>query len=419
MHGRHREPQEGDGDEKATAGRHRRILPARCGVRVACLQPRAILVAQATARSPGAPRAGGRRRVRALAPGSCTCWSSGIDRLFDYPVVDEERYVAMARGLTLGYVEPRAWFHPPGLVYALSLVFRAFGDGLLAPRIVQACVSSATCLLAFVVARRFFSARVAIGAATVCAFHGLLIFESYELLPPTWIAATALVALWALDVAREKRTVVTALAAGVSLGVSAVFAPTILPFAACAALWLRRPALAVALVAGVAIPIAPVTAGNWERSHEIVLVSSNGGLNFFLGNNADYDATLAIRPGHRWETLMDEPARAGNPGARGRVPRLLHVEGARLLSRRSAGRRGALLARKLHLYFDGAELPRDTDIYAAREGSPLLSALVSRGPPWLPLTVCSCPWRCSALSSPGRAGASSSCCTRSRACRRS
>jgi tetratricopeptide (TPR) repeat protein len=304
------------------------------------------------------------------------------DRLFDYPVVDEERYVAMARGLTLGYVEPRAWFHPPGLVYALSLVFRAFGDGLLAPRIVQACVSSATCLLAFVVARRFFSPRVAIGAATVCAFHGLLIFESYELLPPTWIAATALLALWLLDVARERRTVGTALAAGVSLGVSAVFAPTILPFAACAALWLRSPALALALVAGVAIPIAPVTAGNWQRSHEVVLVSSNGGLNFFLGNNADYDATLAIRPGHRWETLMDEPARAGIQGAAGASG--YFTSKALAFFRDDPLAAATLFGRKLHLYFDGAELPRDTDIYAAREGSPLLSVLVSRGPPWLP-----------------------------------
>jgi tetratricopeptide (TPR) repeat protein len=304
------------------------------------------------------------------------------DLLFTYPVVDEERYVQMGRELAMGHVEPRAWFHPPGLVYALSLVFRLFGDGLVAPRVVQALVSSASCLGVFVVGRRLFSNRIAIGAATLCALHGVLVFESCELLPPTWILAASLLSLWSLSVAGERKTVPHALAAGASLGVAAVFAPTILPFVAVAALWLRRWQLALALLVGVAVPIAPVTAGNWERGHELVLVSSNGGINFFLGNNADYEATLAMRPGHRWERLTEEPMHAGINGPAGASS---YFAGKALaFFREEPGRAAGLLARKLYLYFDGVELPRDTDIYAAREQSPLLSWLVSRGPPWLP-----------------------------------
>jgi 4-amino-4-deoxy-L-arabinose transferase-like glycosyltransferase len=309
-------------------------------------------------------------------------WEQHADLLFTYPVVDEERYVQMGRELAMGYTEPRAWFHPPGIVYALSLVFRVFGDGLTAPRVVQAIVSSVSCLGVFAVARRMFSERIAIGAALVCALHGVLVFESCELLPPTWILASCVLALWLLSIAGERRTVPHALAAGVSLGLAAVFAPTVLPFAAIAAVWLRRWQLALALVAGAALPIAPVTIGNWERGHELVLISSNGGINFYLGNNADYDATLAMRPGHRWEALMDEPIEAG---ARGPAAASRYFTGKALAFFRDHPARAAgLFAHKLYLYFDGVELPRDTDLYAARDQSPLLRAMVSRGPPWLP-----------------------------------
>src|SRR6202011_3948673 len=137
---------------------------------------------------------------------------------------------------------------PPGVVYALAVVFRLAGPGLTAPRVVQAIVSSGCCLLAFCVARRLFTKRVAFATAIVCALHGVVVFEAYELLPPTWVMAADLLALWALLVAGERKTPGRALLAGVALGVSAVFAPVVLPFVAVAALWLRERTLVLALV---------------------------------------------------------------------------------------------------------------------------------------------------------------------------
>ena len=305
------------------------------------------------------------------------------DLLFDYPVVDEEDYVAAARALAEGRAQaPMAWYQPPGLVYALGAVFWAFGPGLLVPRLLQALVSTAACGLAFVIARRLFSARVAFGAAAVCALHGVLVFEAYELLPPTWMLAADLVAVWALLFARERGTPHVALGAGAALGVAAVFGPTVLPFAAVAVWVLRKPALVAAFVAGVALPIAPVAAGNWQRGHEVVLVSTNGGINFFIGNSERYEETLAIRPGEHWAALVDEPARAGvaDPGAKS----AWFYERGRAFWREHPARAFSLYLRKLYLFFDGPEIPRDTDLYAMRGDSALLRVLVTRGPPWLP-----------------------------------
>jgi hypothetical protein len=316
--------------------------------------------------------------VVALALRVAVILSARADILFDHPVVDEESYVRLARGLVAGAsLDPKVWWQPPGLVYALAVVFRLAGPGLLAPRLVQAAVSTASCGLAFHVARRLFTTPIALATAAICAVHGVLVFESGELLPPTWILAADLIAVALLLRAGDVRTPASALSAGVAFGVSAVFAPTVLPFAALSAAWLRRPVLAAALVVGVLVPIAPVALGNWNRGHEIVAVSSNGGANFYIGNNEAYDATLALRPGRHWEELMDEPGRAGAslPGAASSyfARKGLAFYGAHPVAAT------ALLLRKVFLYFDGEEIPRDTDIYAERAASPLLGVLVGRG----------------------------------------
>lgn len=294
------------------------------------------------------------------------------DVLFDYPVVDEETYVALARRLADGQEPtPGAWFHPPGLVYALGAVFWVAGPGLLVPRLVQAVVSTASCGLAFAIARRLFSTRVALGTAAILAVHGVLVFETYELLPPTWMLATDLLALGALLRAKGRGTPAAALGAGAALGVAGLFGPTVLPFGLVGVGVLRRPALAGAFALGTALAIAPVTWGNWQRGHELVLVSTNGAVNLYIGNNARYAETLAVRPGPHWDALKGHAASW-----------FLHEAAA--FWREQPGRAVALTARKLYLFFDGPEIPRDTDLDAMREGSALLRWLVVPGPPWLP-----------------------------------
>ncbi len=301
------------------------------------------------------------------------------DPLFDHPVLDEQRYVDAARALAAGRgAEDRVFWQPPGVIYAFAAVFKTAGPGLLLPRLLQALLSTASCLLLFLIGRRLFTIRVGLAAAAIAALHGVLVFESHELLPPTWALFLDLLALLLLLQAGAKRDAPRSFAAGLALGVSAIFAPTILPFALIAAIRLRRPAAVAALLAGVILPIAPVTLRNHRRGGEVVLVSSNGGLNFYLGNNADYRRTFSLRPGRHWEELTGEPARAGirEPGAGSAYFR---DKGLAFVTSRP-GAAAALTLRKLYLFFHGAEVPRDTDIYAAREQSRVLAVLVAPRP---------------------------------------
>lgn len=303
------------------------------------------------------------------------------DLLFDYPVVDEERYVLMGRTIAAGQaLDPRAFFHPPGLQYALALVFKLAGPGLMAPRIVQALLGTASIALAYVVAKRLVGARVALATAAVCAVHGVLVFECYELLPPVWMLAADLVAIWALLRARETRRWEGSFGAGLALGIAAVFGPTVLPFAALAAWWLRKPALVGAFVGGLALAIAPVTVRNWQTGHEPVLISTNGGINFYIGNNEHYDETLAIRPGMHWDELKDRPQHAGVESENG-ASAWYYAQGLAFW-RDHPGQAAALYLRKVYLYFDGPEIPRDTDVRTLRSGP--LTVLVRGESPYVP-----------------------------------
>lgn len=304
------------------------------------------------------------------------------DILFDHPILDEAEYVEHARMLAHGVGEDRPYWQPPGIVFALAATMKVAGPGLLVPRIVQVLVSVASCALLFLIGRRLFDARVGLVAAAIAALHGVLVFECYELLPATWIVLFDLLALWLVLRAAASRAALDALAAGLALGVSALFSPTILPFVVVAALAVRRPPAIAALVAGVALPIVPVTLRNHDHGGELVLVSTNSGLNLYLGNNPDYRHTFAMRPGRHWEELTNEPLRHGvrAPGA-----------SSAYFQRKAAafviehpGTAAALVARKLYLFGHGAEIPRDTDIYAARRDSWLLAALVGPRPLHVP-----------------------------------
>jgi 4-amino-4-deoxy-L-arabinose transferase-like glycosyltransferase len=306
--------------------------------------------------------------------------SQRTDVLFDYPQFDEGNYVAKARALATGTsigspTESHAWFQPPGIVYALTTVFRLAGPSLLLPRLVQALAQTISCFLVFLIARRFFSINMALAAAALLAVHGVVIFECYELLPPTWILLFDLLTLYLLLLAKERSSVGISLGAGLALGASAVFSPLIIPFALVGAVWLRRLAAVSAMILGMLIAIAPVSYHNWVRGHERVLISTNGGINFYIGNNENYRSTLALRPGRGWDELTLEPVRAGLQQGGSEVSRYFFDKGLGFY-KDHFGAASGLLLRKVYLYFNGCEIPRDMDIYGARRDSHLLAALV-------------------------------------------
>jgi 4-amino-4-deoxy-L-arabinose transferase-like glycosyltransferase len=296
---------------------------------------------------------------------------------FARPVLDAETYYWAARALAAGegWAEPVYW-QPPGYPYFLAAVLWLVGPGFLAPRLVQAVLGACTAALTCIIGARLFGRAVGVGAGLAVALYGALILLDGELLAPSLAICLQMATLYCAGRAPAERGGRGWLAAGLMGGLTAIVnapALVLLPVLAVAA---RRRAAWVLL--GAAIAVAPVTVRNWVAGGELVLISSNSGINLHLGNNPRYDAMVAMRPGRDWQALVRAPRLHGVSGA-GPASRFFVARVTDYAGRDPAGFL-ALQARKLRLLVGGTEIPRNQELYPARAWSPVLRALLWKVP---------------------------------------
>ena len=298
--------------------------------------------------------------------------------LFTAPVVDARTYTEDACYLSDVSLagRPAPFWQPPLYPVLLGVLFAVAGDDLYLPRLIQAVVGALVCVLICLLGYRVFGVGIGLGAGFAAALYGPLIYFGGELLP-TLLACclNLLVLLLAVGEGGWAR----ALAAGVLLGLSALavanvllFAPVLLGYLYWRQRRFRPPAL---LLLGYALVIAPVAYRNWAVGGDLVLISHNAGINFYIGNNADYEQTTRIRPGRAWAELVEMPEiRAGieQPSAKSRY---FFAQSWQYITSEPLDFLG-LLAYKGYLFLRGDEIPRNRDLYFARNDSSLLSILL-------------------------------------------
>jgi tetratricopeptide (TPR) repeat protein len=229
---------------------------------------------------------------------------------FAHPIMDPLYHVEWARAVARGesFMAGQPYFRAPLYPWLLGMCFKLFGENFLVPRLVQAALSAVSCGFVFLIGRRVYGRLVGAAAGAVAATYWLYLYFAGELLITTLIVFLDLVFLWVLIGADGERTPLRFLAAGLVLGLSAIARPNVLLFGLFTLLWIilsdlavRRRALRNAIVFGLAcmIPIAPITIRNYVAGHDLVLISSQGGVNFYIGNNPQSDGVRAVVPGTR------------------------------------------------------------------------------------------------------------------------
>jgi 4-amino-4-deoxy-L-arabinose transferase-like glycosyltransferase len=296
---------------------------------------------------------------------------------FARPVLDAETYYWAARALAAGegWAEAVYW-QPPGYPYVLAALLRLAGPGFLAPRLVQAVLGALTAALTCAIGTRVFGRAVGLGAGLVVALYGVLIYYDGELLAPSLAVCLQMATLYCAAQAPAERGGRGWLATGLLGGLTAVVNAPALVLLSILAIAARR--RAGWLLLGAAIAIAPVTLRNWTEGGELVLISSNTGINLYLGNNPRYDATVGMRPGRDWQALVRAPRLHGVSGA-GPASRFF-VERVTAYAAREPVGFLLLQARKLRLLVGGAEIPRNQELYPARAWSPVLRVLLWKVP---------------------------------------
>ena len=304
---------------------------------------------------------------------------------FEAPLVDAQTYVDMARTLAGGgWIGDKPFWQPPLYPYLLGVVDALFGRSYYLPRLMQCILGSCNAVLIYLVGRRIFSVPVGLIAAAGIVLYGPVLYFDAELLPPVLGVFWNLLLLLLLLRASETRGMIWWLLSGIVLGLSAITIPTALLFVPFVLVWIfvtwrrtgrvevARPARAAgALILGLVLLIAPVTLRNHLAGDDLVLISYNGGLNFYIGNNPEYDRTVAIRPGPNWVQLTRMPVEQGieKPSAQSRY--FYARSWAFIVSEPLSYLR--LMLRKLYLFWSGNEVKRNQDLYFARNYSSLLS----------------------------------------------
>lgn len=292
---------------------------------------------------------------------------------FDAPQMDALYHVQWAQAFAAGerFQEP-PFFRAPLYPWALGLLFKLLGDGLLVPRLVQALFGAAATALVHLVGARAFDRRVGRVAALLWATSWVGIFFDGELLLEPLAIPLSLLGLYLMLGSDRAPRAGRLLAAGLAFGLSAITRLNVLLLMPLLAFWLllRPGALdlrarllpALWLTLGTLLPILPITAYNQIAGGDTVLVASQGGLNLWIGNNPVSDGTTAVVPGTRedwWGGHHDAIAQAEL--AEGRELRPSEVsqhfaDRAFAFMRSQPGAWLALMGRKLRLFLWNAEL---------------------------------------------------------------
>ena len=311
--------------------------------------------------------------------------------LFATPVVDARTYVddalKMAGGAWAGSPEP--FWQPPLYPYFLALLFSLFGEGYYLPRLVQAAAGAITCAALFWLGRRAISNSAAWLAAGAAALYGPLIYFEGELLPVGLAVCLDVLLLLTLLWAAQSASWTRWLLAGLLLGLAGLLVANVFLFAPVVLFWAvrllpvslphiqrrTRVVQVAAFVLGIALVVAPVTLRNRKVGGEWVLVSYNAGVNFYIGNNSQYEQTVAIRPGRQWVDLVNLPEREAGIKSRSAGSAHFFAKSWQFISSDPLAYLG-LLWRKVYLFWRGDEIPRNLDPYYARTYSSILQVLL-------------------------------------------
>ncbi|MCB2210791.1 glycosyltransferase family 39 protein [bacterium] len=238
--------------------------------------------------------------------------SLGDDPWVHQPIVDEIAYRNMALAFLNGAPDLYPFFRPPLWPMLMAGYYLIFGQdaGFLGIRILSAILSSLAIVSGFRIADRLFGRRNAWISAAITASAGVLLHLSATGL------ATSLYTLLTVEAVRltlhawdRRDNPHHAFPAGVLWGLAALARPNALAGAILSMLWLIWPYFRVWktrhrqafekggwLLLGVVLIVLPITMLNWVHGDDPVLISTNGGINFYLGNNASADGLSPLHP---------------------------------------------------------------------------------------------------------------------------
>lgn len=226
---------------------------------------------------------------------------------------DEKEYISLATKLAEGkpFVDSNGEWSTkaPLFAFAMSLVFRVFGGGLLIPHLLNCLLGAIAVYSSFALSLKLFEQRfVALIAASFGALYPSFIIYSDILQTEALYVVFVLGAFLFVERMQTNDSFAEAAMLGLMSALAALtravffgFFPLLLVVVA----WMNRarlkavlPKLIVAAAVWCAM-LAPWTLRNYNIHGTFVPISSWGGISFLLGNNPYSNGTWSGKPGYR------------------------------------------------------------------------------------------------------------------------
>ncbi len=311
---------------------------------------------------------------------------------WDSPTIDPLYHDLWARQIASGDIlGVGPFFRAPFYAYFLGLIYAIFGPSLAIAKIIQHAIGSVSCSLIFLFAYKYFGRRVAIVSGLVSAFYWVFIYFEDELLLDSLLVLFSLLLIWSLMRAAEKTSIKRFFIAGIPLGLAAITRPNYLGIWLVILIWMfavfgnkyRWILIRFAwLTLGCLIFILPVTIRNIVVGHDIVLIASQGGINFYIGNNEHATGATAVMPefGATWQyadceyLAKRETARLGQNMKPSEVSSFYYRRALRFIDE-NPGKWLGLILKKLSYFWNSYEISNNQNLYFFRQFSSVTKIL--------------------------------------------
>ena len=221
----------------------------------------------------------------------CEIWPHPAAQL---PILDAEAYRKIALEIRAGdWLGHSVYYLDPLYPFFLAAVYSIAPPDTRGVLLLQALLDSLSVVFVMLVARRVFGDRSALVAGAIAATYSLFFYYDGLLQKEALMIFLLVAGLYAIVRAADTDRARAWLPGGVLIGLAALTRGNSLLFAPALLAWIawkgRGPLRARGLAAlcftiGVAVVILPVTLRNQVVGHDLVLLNSQAGQNFYIGN---------------------------------------------------------------------------------------------------------------------------------------
>ena len=231
---------------------------------------------------------------------------------FDSPTIDALYHHLWAKQIAEGNILAGGpFFRAPFYPYFLGLLYSIFGTNFTVVIIIQHLIGILAIPLVFLVAKNYFPPAVAVIAAILTSVNGVLIYFESQMLLDFLTVIFYLLFIYFLTIAQKKDESKWYFISGLVAGLFALTRPNILAVLPLVCFWIfllgtnlkTKIKHSLILLTGTILLLLPVTLRNIIVGGDTVLIASQGGINFYIGNNEQADGYTAILPGfgHTWQ----------------------------------------------------------------------------------------------------------------------